>query len=644
MHIPNMKPLLRFLGFLTLAILPLAATAGTETQPPLIPMRDFFRNPEKAGFSLSPDGVYLAWLQPWDNRMNIHVQKIGSPEIVRVTAAKDRDIRQYFWKGSGHLAYLLDQGGDENFHLYSVAVDGTGFKELTPFDKVRTQIVDDLEDHDTDAIIELNQRNPEVFDAYRVNVATGELTLVAENPGNITSWVTDWDGRIRVATTSDGVNTSFLYRATEKDPFKTVLTTTFREALQPLFFTFDNQALYAASNLGRDKQAIVRLDPATAKELEVIFEHPDVDVGTLLVSKKRKVITGTAFTTARRSYKFFDSERAQLQADIEKRLPGYDVDVVSRSRDESRCLVRTSGDKSRGAYYFYDLADGRFFKLVDISPWLDETQMADMKPIAFKARDGLALTGYLTLPKGVPAKNLPLVLNPHGGPWARDEWGFDPEVQFLANRGYAVLQLNFRSSTGFGRKFWESGFKQWGRGTMQDDLSDSVQWAIGQGIADPKRVGIYGASYGGYATLAGLAFTPELYAAGVDYVGPSNLFTLLGSLPAYWEPFRQQMYAMVGDPEKDQALLTAASPLFSADKIRAPLLVIQGANDPRVKKAEADQIVEALKKRGIDVPYLVKDNEGHGFHNEENRFEAYAAMEQFLAKHLGGRAEQPAAK
>ena len=639
-----MKPLPCALFFAALSFLPLSVHAGTDSLPPLIPMRDFFRNPEKTGVSLSPDGTHLAWLQPWESRLNIHVQKIGSPEIVRVTASTDRDIRRYFWKGSSHVAYLRDQGGDENFRLYSVAVDGTGFKELTPFDKVRTQLVDDLEEHDTDVIIELNKRTPEVFDAYRINVVTGELTLVAENPGNITGWVTDWAGRIRVATTSDGVNTSLLYRPSETDPFQTVLTTSFRDTLQPLFFTFDNQALYATSNLGRDKQAIVRIDPATTKEQEVIFEHPEVDVGTLLISKKRKVVTGTAFTVARRSYKFFDDERAKLQADLEQRLPGYEVEVVSRSRDETKCLVRTSGDKSRGAYYFYDLTSGHFAKLVEISPWLDEKQVADMQPIAFKARDGLPLAGYLTLPKGVPAKNLPLVINPHGGPWARDEWGFDPEVQFLANRGYAVLQLNFRSSTGFGRKFWEAGFKQWGRGTMQHDLSDAVQWAIDQGIADPKRVGIYGGSYGGYATLAGLAFTPELYAAGVDYVGPSNLFTLLDSLPAYWEPFRQQMYAMVGDPEQDQDLLTAASPLFSADRIRAPLLVIQGANDPRVKKAEADQIVAALKARGIDVPYLVKDNEGHGFHNEENRFEAYGAMEQFLAKHLGGRAEAPATK
>ncbi|HLP08309.1 MAG TPA: S9 family peptidase [Opitutaceae bacterium] len=636
-----MTTTLRLCALLGAALLPFAAAAAPATPPPLVPLRDFFRNPEKTTFSLSPDGTYLAWLQPWENRLNIHVQKIGSPEVVRVTAATARDIRRYFWKGD-RLVYLLDQGGDENFRFYSVGRDGSAPKELTPFEGVRADLVDDLRDHDTDAIIQLNRRDPKVFDAYRLNAATGELTLLAENPGNITGWVTDWDGRIRAATTTDGVNNGLLYRASESEPFRIVITTDFRESLQPLYFTFDNQSLYCTSNLGRDKQAIVRIAPDTAKELEVLFEHPAVDVSDLILSRHRKLVTGVSFETDRSHYHFFDEQRARLQSDLEKRLPGYDVVVTSTSRDETKCLVRTYSDKSLGAYYYYDLAGGRFEKLVAVSPWLDETQMADMQPVRFKARDGLDLNGYLTLPKGVPAKNLPLILNPHGGPWARDTWGFDPEVQFLANRGYAVLQVNFRSSTGFGRKFWEAGFKQWGRGAMQHDLTDAVQWAIAQGIADPKRVAIYGGSYGGYAVLAGLAFTPELYAAGVDYVGPSNLFTLLASIPPYWEPIRQQMYAMVGDPEKDKDLLTAASPLFSAEQIRAPLLVIQGANDPRVKKAEADQIVAALKARGVDVPYLVKDNEGHGFRNEENRFEAYGAMEQFFAKHLGGRAEAPA--
>ena len=310
-----------------------------------------------------------------------------------------------------------------------------------------------------------------------------------------------------------------------------------------------------------------------------------------------------------------------------------------KSKDETRIIVRTFSDKSRGAYYLYNRLTGELQKLAEVSPWLQETELADMQPIQYQSRDGLTIHGYLTLPKGLDPKNLPVVVNPHGGPWARDHWGFNPEVQFLANRGLAVLQMNFRSSTGYGKAFWQAGFKQWGR-KMQDDITDGVQWLIRQGIADPKRVGIYGGSYGGYATLAGLTFTPDLYAGGVDYVGPSNLFTLLASLPAYWGLELQKFYEMVGDPVKDKALLTEISPLFHVDRIKAPLFVAQGAHDPRVKQAESDQIVAALRKRGVEVTYMVKENEGHGFHNEENRVAFYRAMEAFWGKYLHSRVEK----
>jgi dipeptidyl aminopeptidase/acylaminoacyl peptidase len=441
-----------------------------------------------------------------------------------------------------------------------------------------------------------------------------------------------------VAVTTDGVQSSLLYRETEKDPFRTVATTDFKNTLDPLFFTFDNQKLYVASNLGRDKKAIYFYDVGAGRLLDLVFEHPEVDVSGLLRSKARKAITGVAFTTDKPQYRFFDSERRLLQEALEARLPGRRVAVTGMSRDERRVIVRTFSDKSLGACYLYEPSSGRLEKLAELSPWLNEAEMADVQPIRFTSGDGLTLHGYLTLPKGVSPVNLPIVVNPHGGPWARDVWGFDPETQFLANRGVGVLQINFRGSTGYGKAFWEAGFKQWG-GKMQDDISDGVRWLIQQGIADPKRIAIYGASYGGYAALAGLAFTPELYACGIDYVGVSNIFTLLETLPPYWELGRQMMYEMVGDPVKDRELLKQVSPVFHADRIRAPLLVAQGANDPRVKKAESDQIVQALRHRGVDVEYIVKDNEGHGFHNEENRFEFYRRMESFLARHLGSRAE-----
>jgi len=599
-------------------------------------MEDFFRNVERVYFQISPDGAYISFLMPWEDRMNVHVQKIGEEAVTRITSATHRDVFYYGWASENRLIYAQDVGGDENYHIYAVGVDGSDFLDLTPYEGVQARVIDDLEDDDDHILIGLNQRDPRLHDVFRVNVHTGEMTLLAENPGNIVGWVTDNQGRLRAATTADGVNTSLLYRETEADTFRTVASMSFKEQLEPLFFTFDDQRLYVVSNIGRDKTAIFEYDPATARFGKMIFEHPEVDVSYLLRSKARKVITGASYATDRQRYEFFDDDRRKLQEFVEAQLPGYQVSIAGQSRDETRCLVIKYSDRSMGAYYYHDRKTGEFRKLAELSPWLDENAMAELKPIQYTARDGLVIHGYLTLPRGVEPVNLPVVINPHGGPWYRDHWGFNSEAQFLANRGYAVLQMNFRGSTGYGRAFWEASFKEWG-GKMQDDISDAVKWVIDQKIADPKRVAIYGGSYGGYATLAGLAFTPDLYACGVDYVGVSNLFTFLNTIPPYWELGRKMWYEMVGDPEADKELLTARSPAFHVDRIRAPLLVAQGANDPRVKKAESDQIVEALRARGIDVPYIVKDNEGHGFANEENRFDFYRQMEQFLAKHLGGR-------
>ncbi|MDB5767993.1 MAG: putative peptidase [Collimonas fungivorans] len=597
-------------------------------------VRDFFRNPEQSGFQISPNGKYISFMQPWKGRMNIFVRTVGSDAApLRITSEEARDISGYFWKGDDHILFAKDFGGDENFHVVSVGRDGKGLKDLTPYPKVRAQIVDDLEDNKDEILVSHNKRDPEVFDVYRVNVKSGAEKLVAKNPGNIQGWITDHDGKVRAATTSDGVNTSLLYRATESAPFKTVLTTSFKDSVDPLFFTFDNKKLYVSSNLGRDKKAIVILDPETAKEEQLLYENPEVDVEGLAYSKKRKVLTEISYTTWKTQYKFLDTQSEALHKTLQEKLPGYEVITQSHTKDESTWIVAAYNDRTQGSRYLFDSKSGTLTKLADINPAIAEKDMAEMKPVQYKARDGLVINGYLTLPLGKDPKNLPVIVNPHGGPWVRDVWGYNPEVQLLANRGYAVLQMNYRGSTGYGRQFWEASFKQWGK-TMQDDITDGVQWLVQQGIADPKRVAIYGGSYGGYATLAGVTFTPDLYAAAVDYVGVSNMFTFMKTIPPYWKPFLDQMYEMVGDPVKDKELLTAVSPALHTDRIKTPLFVAQGANDPRVNKAESDQIVESLRKRGVPVEYMVKDNEGHGFHNEENRFDFYTAMEGFLAKHL----------
>jgi len=602
-----------------------------------IPLEDFFKNPERSSYQISPNGEYFSYMAPFEKRMNIFIQKRGSSESVQITAEIDRDVAGYFWPNDDQIIYLKDSGGDENYHLFGVNIDGTNPISYTDFDGVRAQILDDLKDQKDFMIIGLNKRNPQVFDPYRLNLKTGDMEMIAENPGNIQGWVFDHEGHLRVAIAIvDGINQALLYRDTEKDEWETILTTNFKEGFSPHFFTFDNERIIGTSNIGRDKSVVVEFDPKTAKEIKVLYKNDEYDVSRVSYSRRRKVITSASYTGWKRERHFFDATTEKLFKNLEKLLPGYELGITGANDDENIYIVRTYSDKSLGAYYIYEAVTNNIEKIVEVSPWIDENEMSNQLPITYNSRDGLKIHGYLTLPKGYTmdnAKNLPVVINPHGGPWARDSWGFNQEIQFLANRGYAVLQMNFRGSTGYGRQFWEASFKKWGK-EMQDDITDGTQWLIDKGIADPERIAIYGGSYGGYATLMGLVKEPKLYAAGVDYVGVSNMFTFMKTIPPYWKPMLDMMFEMVGDLEADSLMLREVSPVFHVDKIESPLFIAQGRNDPRVNVDESDQMVAAMKEKGVDVEYLVKDNEGHGFHNEENRFDFYRAMEAFLAKHL----------
>ena len=606
-----------------------------EERAPLIPMEDFFKDPEKAGFRISPNGQMIIFRAPHMGRLNVFVQKLDDTAAIPITHETERSIYDAFWESDDRIIFTKDIGGDENIHVLSVKPDGSGLIDHTPFEKVQSEVIDILEDRPEELLISNNKRNPEIFDVYLLNTATGDLKMVAENPGNITGWITDHEGKIRAAVTADGVNTSLLYRDSEKKKFRTVITTSFKETLSPVIFTFDNKNLYCLSNLGRDKTAVVEFDPNTAKEVKVLYENADADVVGLDYSRLRKVLTLAYYETDKLHKHFLDSTMQQIDNKIKSQIPAdYIFQITRKSKDETKLLAVANSDRYYAGYYLYDVNSGEFRKLADFMPWLKEEDMAAMKPITYNSRDGLTIQGYLTLPKGMKAEKLPVVINPHGGPWARDSWGFNPEVQFLANRGYAVLQMNFRGSTGYGRKFWESSFKQWGR-TMQDDITDGVKWLISQGIADSTRIAIYGGSYGGYATLAGITLTPELYACAVDYVGVANMFTFMKTVPPYWEPLRQMFYEMIGDPVKDSLLLADVSPAFHVNRIRCPLFVAQGKNDPRVNINESNQIVDSLRRMGVTVEYMVKDNEGHGFYNQENQFDFYRAMEKFLGEHLG---------
>lgn len=604
----------------------------------MISLEDFFRNSDRSGFQISPDGRHISFVAPYKDRMNIFVRPTDGDEELQITAETERSIAGYMWADNERLLFMKDTAGDENYRLYGVNLDGTDLRCYTDFPGVRTSIIDDLEDVPHQILIGMNRRNPEVFDPYRLDLQTGELTQLAENPGNWQGWMTDHNGSLRAVTAIvDGVNTQILYRDNDTEEFRPVLTTNFKEEVAFLDFTADNSLVYAATNLGRDKIALVLMDPATCEEKEFLFEHPKYDVSGIAYSRRRGKLL-TVFCSGHKDpvRHYFDSDEKALRNRIKAHFPHHKVGVADTDKAEENLLLYVGSDRTRGAYYFYNVQDDKPRLLAETAPWLREEDLVEMHPVCYTTRDGLEIEAYLSLPHGYTpdtAKSLPTIINPHGGPWARDKWGFSSETQFLCNRGYAVFQMNFRGSTGYGRRFLEAGYKQWGR-AMQDDITDGVEWLKARGISDPKRIAIYGGSYGGYATLAGITYTPHLYACAIDYVGVSNLLTFMQTIPPYWKPMLEMMYEQVGDPVRDREMLEACSPALHADRIVAPLFIAQGANDPRVNKAESDQMVAALRARGVEVEYMVKENEGHGFHNQENRFDFYRAMERFLARHL----------
>ncbi|OBZ10820.1 peptidase [Bacillus sp. FJAT-27264] len=598
-----------------------------------LPLEQFFRIPETTEYKISPNGEYLAYLAPWEDRLNLFVQRIGAAEGTRITGVTDRNMASFLWANDSTLLYPMDDGGDENYHLYRIGIDGSGNKDLTPYDQTRAAVLTTIQDNDNEILVLLNKRNPEWFDVYRLNIMTGAMTLSAENPGTVTNWVADHSGKVRAAISTDGETTSVLYREKESASFRPMLTLSPGDMFQPVMFTADNKQLYVLTNIDKDKTELVIYDPSTHKVVQTLYAHPEVDITEVLLSQDNQKLLAAIYERDKTEYHFFEKDLEQLQKTLESKLPGKSISMTEFSKDGNMLVFSGYGDTSPGSYYLFDRKTGTTQKIADSTPWIDESKLAETRPISYKARDGLTIHGYLTIPKNKEAKNLPVVVYPHGGPWARDSWGYSPVIQFMANRGYAIFQMNYRGSTGYGKAFVQAGKKQWGK-AMQDDITDGVNWLIDATIADPKRIAICGISYGGYAALAGLAFTPDLYAAGVDFVGPSNLITFLKTIPPYWKAEQQMLNEHVGDPIKDEIQLKEISPLFHVDQIKAPLFVAQGANDPRVNIAESNQIVKALQDRGIEVPYMIKDNEGHGYYNAENQFHFYKAVEKFLHEHL----------
>ncbi|MGO9280488.1 MAG: prolyl oligopeptidase family serine peptidase [Streptosporangiaceae bacterium] len=611
----------------------------------LIPLPVLFGNPERVSPRLSPDGSQLAWIAPRDGVLNVWLAPVSAATGVDwdaatvVTDDTDRGIRQFAWAHDGrHLLYIQDSGGDENWRLHDVDLQTMQRRDLTPFDGVQTQLIAAERKFPTEILIGLNRDNEQLHDVYRLDLVTGELAKEVKNPGFV-GWLADSQLVVRgaFAPQPDG-SFQLLVRDSADDDWRGLLAVPADDALttEPIAFSADGGSLLATSSVNAETARLVRIDVATGS-VEVLCEDPEADVSNVRVHPDTREPQIVILEKDRSEYRVLDPSVADDLAAIRALHPG-DPAIVDADDSDATWLVAFTNDSGPVPFFSYDRAARRGQFLFEHQPELSRFELAPMEPFSFISRDGLTLHGYATFPLGGDQADLPTVLNVHGGPWARDSWGFDPEAQWLANRGYLCVQVNFRGSTGYGKSFLNAGDREWGA-KMQDDLSDAAAFAISQGWSDPARVAIFGGSYGGYASLAGAAFTPDIYRCAVDIVGPSNLITLIESIPPYWAPLISQFHRRVGNPETERDFLWSRSPLSRAESIRIPLLIAQGANDPRVKQAESEQIVAALEKAGIPHEYMLFPDEGHGFAKPENRLRFYATADKFLAHHLGGRAE-----
>ena len=648
-------PLMLLAGvMLALFSSPLVVLAQSNTQPPLIDRELFFGDPEISGAQISPDGKFIAFIKPLKGTRNVWVKRTEEPfdAAKPITADKSRPVTQYFWSRDGkYILFVQDKAGDENYNVYAVnpadgpapGEDVPAARNLTDAKGIRAAIYAVPRSEPDAMYIGLNDRDKAWHDLYKVKLSTGERTLIRQNTERITGWVFDLKDQLKLATRAAENGDTEVLRVDDKG-FTKVYSCNVFESCGPVQYHKDGQRVYLETNKGAgiDLTRLELFNPTTGKE-ELVESDPlnRVDFGAANFSEVSDELIATTYNDERvRIYwkdKSFEADYKLLQ----KKLPGREISFSDSTKDERLFLISAFSDTEPGERYLFDRQTKKLTLQYRVREKLPRASLAPMQAVRYKSSDGLEIPAYLTLPKGVESKNLPAIVVPHGGPWGRDSWGYNGFAQFLANRGYAVLMPNFRASTGYGKKFLDAGNKEWGQ-KMQDDVTWGAKYLISEGIADPKRVGIMGGSYGGYATLAGVTFTPDVYAAGVSIVGPSNLITLLESIPPYWESIRKVFYERMGDPNtpEGKAQLLRQSPLTSADKIKTPLLVVQGANDPRVNKRESDQIVIALRDRGFPVEYIVAPDEGHGFARPVNNMAMFATAEKFLAKHLGGRYQE----
>lgn len=634
---------------LTIGLLGLCSLVLSGATLAAYTVEDFFKNPQYTAVTVSPNGKYLAAIAPTpNNRRNIAIIDLQDRSRSKfITGLEDQDVAWYTWgENNDRLLFGVDADGAEGIAIFAVDRDGGRIKTLIDpladfMDSATSSlpspsILDVLEDDPKHILISYDQRRVGSPDVYRVNINNGGMKMVERNPGTVAGWITDHDGKIRGAFAQDKLYSEAWYRDREDDEWRTVARFHYDDpkGVNPLGFAYDNKHWYVHSHQEHNTAGIYKYDPTTGELGELIFRHAEVDAGGLIWSDKKEKILAATYFTDKPHWVGLDEEFAAMVAGLEKAFPDKVVNISNWDEDEDMVIVSTSSDTDPGSFYLLYREENKLEPLVDRMPWIDPAEMTEMRPIKYTARDGMTIHGYLTVPKDSDGKDLPLIVNPHGGPWARDFWRFNPEHQFFASRGYAVMQMNFRGSTGYGRELLTAGYKQWGRG-MQNDISDGVKWAIEEGIADPERVCIYGGSYGGYATMAGLTFTPELYKCGVNYVGVTDVALLFKTMPDRWNLGAEQMKDRVGDPDTEEEFLAEISPVNHVDKIKAPVFIVHGRKDPRVSIKHADKLRGELEDQEKPYEWLVKNNEGHGFSKEENRIELYTAMAEFFDKHIG---------
>lgn len=623
---------LRYL--LVLCVIAAILDSCTDSGVRKIPVSSFFKTPEKSSFHISPNGKYISYLKNYQHKLNIYVQTIADGKESRITSFTDYPVKDYFWTLNNELVFNKDLIDLNQYQLFAVNMENRQLKKLLSLSKVKFRLISRNHNNKDLINIVMNKRDSAIFDVYRLNTQTGELKLYIKNPGNVIEWYPASEGNIRLAKASDGVNEKILYRQDDEHEFKTIISNNFRNSVKPIAFTKTGGShFYALSNLNRDKTALVEIDAATGKEVKMIYERKTADINEVNYSRNKHRLDMIDWEDAKPERFFMNDDMKLIYTDLEKLLPKNEIRIVDRDTSENQLLISTYTDRSPGSMYLYRVKSNTLNKLTDFNPDIKAEELCAMKPVAYKARDGLLINGYLTLPQIERQTNLPVIMLPHNGPWSRNSWGYNAEVQFLANRGYAVFQVNYRGSTGYGKAFLSAGFKEVG-GKIQQDITDGVKWLIAQKIANPKKIAIYGAGFGGFCALHGISFNSGLYQCAVVQYGLINFFTYIKDVPPFLKPYLSMTYEMVGNPEKDADMLRSISPVFHTDKIKVPLLIFQGAKDPRANISEVNQFVRDLRNRDVNVKYVLKENERTYFKNEQNRLDMYAEIENFLQTNL----------